>query len=163
MGHIDAEPQKIAFRLRLSAQEVVDALAPLIEAKFFSPLEKVASKRLAAASTPKAKVERAARPETETETETDIWFETFWAAYPRKVSKPDARKAFEKTNPNESTLALMLEAINRQGLAAKCSAGESRFVAHPATWLNKERWKDEDYSEPVRAGSTLGAYGSVAL
>jgi hypothetical protein len=163
-GEIDADPQKIGFRLRLSVQEVNDALAPLIAAKFFSPLGKSASTALAAASKKQAKLERAARPETETETETDISrrFAEFWSAYPRKASKPDARKAFDKIDPDQETLALMLAAIDRQGLAAKCAAGEARFVAHPATWLNKERWKDEDEA-PVRAGSTLGAYGAVAL
>jgi hypothetical protein len=145
-GEIDAEPQKIGFRLRMSEQEVNDALAPLIDAKFFSPLDKPASRRLAKASAPQAKVERAARPETETETETDISFNRFWAAYPRKVSKPDAKKAFTNINPDPALLSEMLQAIVKQGLAAKCAAGESRFVAHPATWLNKERWKDEDGS-----------------
>jgi hypothetical protein len=151
-GQIDAEPQKIGFRLRMSEQEVSDAIAPLIGAKFFSPLENLASKRLARASKPQAKVERAARPETETETEIDISFAAFWDAYPRKVSRPDAKKAFEKINPDQAVLSEMLTAIRKQGLAAKCAAGESRFVAHPATWLNKERWKDED-SADMWAGS----------
>lgn len=163
-GEIDADPQKIGFRLRLSVQEVDDALAPLMAAKFFSPLGKSASTPLAKSTKKLAKVGRAARPETEAETETDISrrFAEFWSAYPRKVSKAEAQKAFEHVNPSPELMAQMIEAIRKQGLAEKCAAGEARFVAHPATWLNKERWTDEDVAAS-RAGSTLGAYGEVAL
>jgi hypothetical protein len=59
-GRVDATPEKLAFRLRLSEQEVTDALKPLIEKEFFSHCKQPASKTL-------AKSRRAATPEAETE------------------------------------------------------------------------------------------------
>lgn len=89
--------------------------------------------------------------ETETETETDIsvndgLFEKFWDAYPRKVAKPEAVKAFRRAKATDADVQAMVSAIDRQGLAKKVKAGESRFVCHPATWLNQERWKDQEGS-----------------
>jgi hypothetical protein len=137
IGHIDADPKKLAFRLRMTVQEAEDALKPLIEQGFFSEHKQRASSAL-------AKPRSVARPETETETETERdLFVDFYEAYPRKVGKDAARKAFLRRKVDEALLARMLEAIKTQGLAQKCSAGESRFVPHPATWLNEGRWQDE--------------------
>ena len=58
-GRIDATTEKLAFRLRMTAQEVTDALKPLIDKGFFV-FEQAASK-------PLAKRKRSAVPETETE------------------------------------------------------------------------------------------------
>lgn len=60
-GAIDASSAKIAFRLRMSEQDFIDALKPLIENGFFS-LEQDASKPLA---------ECLPRDREETETETE--------------------------------------------------------------------------------------------
>jgi hypothetical protein len=67
-GLIDAEPKKLAFRLRMSLAEVVEALKPLIDNGFF-----VAEQ---AASKPLADGLRGAVPETETEAETEAFTET---------------------------------------------------------------------------------------
>lgn len=74
-------------------------------------------------------------------------FEEFWRRYPRKEAKALAKKAFErawpKLKPREADpggrLGALLAAIDHQGLAQR----EKRFVPHPATWLNGERWLDE--------------------
>ena len=58
-GSIDAEPKKIAFRLRMTEQELIDALKPLIDKGFFF-LDQEASDLL-------ADCKRDAVPETETE------------------------------------------------------------------------------------------------
>jgi hypothetical protein len=71
-------------------------------------------------------------------------FDRFYSAYPRKVGKDAARKAFAKRKPTEALLAVMLAAIAKQSLAEKCARGEAQYVPHPATWLNEGRWEDED-------------------
>ena len=38
-------------------------------------------------------------------------FTKFWAAYPKKVGKADARKKFEKLVPDESTLSAILSSL----------------------------------------------------
>lgn len=76
----------------------------------------------------------------------DAAFGRFWAAYPRKVGKADARKAFAKAwrklPPMEE------EPILTGGLErAKAAWVDAQFIPHAATWLNGERWQDEP--EPI--------------
>lgn len=63
-GSIDASPAKLAFRLRMSEKDVIDALKPLIDNGFFAA-DDVCSEVLATCL-------HGAVPETETETETEI-------------------------------------------------------------------------------------------
>ena len=70
-------------------------------------------------------------------------FARFWTAYPRKVSKETARKAFERLNPDDDLLAAMIEAIERQKLSPQWQENGGQFIPHPATWLNGRRWEDE--------------------
>lgn len=67
-------------------------------------------------------------------------FERFWKAYPKKVGKEAARKAFGKVKvPVES----LLTAIDRQKCGSQWTAENGRFIPNPATWLNQGRWEDE--------------------
>lgn len=68
-------------------------------------------------------------------------FEIWWKTYPRKVNKPAALKAFRVavTKATLETLSLGAIAYQRSNLEA-----DPRFVAHPASWLNGERWNDEE-------------------
>ena len=67
-------------------------------------------------------------------------FEAFWSDYPRKVGKGAAVKAWKaatrKTNPQaiRDGLRRQLPAMTQQ---------EPRFIPHPSTWLNSERWTDD--------------------
>ena len=70
-------------------------------------------------------------------------FDEFWQAYPRKVAKKEARKAFEKAI-REVSLPEILEAIE----AYKRGKPEYCDFCHPSTWLNQGRWEDE-YEQPV--------------
>jgi hypothetical protein len=74
-------------------------------------------------------------------------FDGFWAAYPRKVGKDAARKAFDKRKPDSTLLAQMLSAIARQIDTEQWRKDGGQFIPHPATWLNEGRWQDE--SEPI--------------
>jgi hypothetical protein len=67
-------------------------------------------------------------------------FEIFWSSYPRKVAKAQARKAFEKVMSRDDapTIEVLVSAIERY----QASISDPRFIAHPATWLNGERWLD---------------------
>lgn len=71
-------------------------------------------------------------------------FEAFWAAYPRKTAKPDAVKAFARLKPGEPVLQAMLAALARQAASEQWTKDGGQFIPHPATWLNKRRWEDED-------------------
>lgn len=79
----------------------------------------------------------------------DVRFETFWSAYPRKVGKDAARKAFGKRKPDEALLRVMLEAVAVQAQSPTWTKDGGQFIPHPSTWLNEGRWQDE--SGPARS------------
>lgn len=67
-------------------------------------------------------------------------FDQFWQAYPKKVGKQAARKAFHRAKAPVETL---LRAIARQKRSDQWSRDGGRFIPNPATWLNQGRWEDE--------------------
>lgn len=72
----------------------------------------------------------------------DDGFAAFWAAYPRKVAKDTARKAFGRAvgrMTEDDPLAVILAGIER----ALPGWTDPQFIPHPATWLNAGRWGDE--------------------
>lgn len=75
-------------------------------------------------------------------------FEAFWASYPKRVGKGQARRAFKaaRAKVDLQTLGAALEAY-----CESVKGSEARFIAHPATWLNGERWTDEAPVDPVLA------------
>ena len=66
-------------------------------------------------------------------------FDEFWKHYPRKVSKPNALKAWLKVKPDDELTKTIISAISKQNLSAR----EEQFIPHPASWLNGKRWEDE--------------------
>lgn len=74
-------------------------------------------------------------------------FDRFWAAYPRRVGKGKARKAFEKAIKT-TTLAAMLDALAWQRNQPQWVKDGGEYVPHPTTWLNQERWADEPFEVP---------------
>lgn len=67
-------------------------------------------------------------------------FDLFWSAYPKKVGKKSAKKAFDKVQVPVETL---VTAIRRQECSAQWSKDGGQFIPNPSTWLNQERWEDE--------------------
>ncbi len=68
-----------------------------------------------------------------------VQFENFWSICPRKTAKGSARKAWVKA----IKLAQPKTIIEAMETYAKSMAGKDpQYIAHPATWLNAERWLD---------------------
>jgi len=70
-------------------------------------------------------------------------FELFWKAYPRKVAKADAAKAWKKLKPDGAMITTIMEALAKYCLSHEWVKDGGQFVPHPATWLNGRRWEDE--------------------
>lgn len=87
-----------------------------------------------------------------------VGFETFWAAYPSKVGKGAAEKAFAKVNPPQDLLRRMLEALEVQKASPRWVKDGGQYVPNPATWLNQTRWLDEEATE---SGSRLELVGAI--
>ena len=69
-------------------------------------------------------------------------FDMFWIAYPKKVGKEAARKAWAKANPE---LALVLNALEWQKVSPQWF--KTQYIPHPSTWINQHRWLDEKPEE----------------
>lgn len=66
-------------------------------------------------------------------------FEEFWQAYPRKVGKPRAIKAFRAAMRRKDDPDLIISAA----LAYRNDPSRSAdYTAHPSTWLNDQRYND---------------------
>jgi hypothetical protein len=68
-------------------------------------------------------------------------FDEFWAAYPRKVGRKAAQKAFDKLAPNTELLTTILAALVAQAASPKWLM-EPQFIPHASTWINGQRWED---------------------
>jgi hypothetical protein len=91
-------------------------------------------------------------PETETETEKKEIanaisvvcakpaddFDAFWQAYPKRVGKQAAAKAFAAAKKRGATLERIM-----QGLGRYQWPPDAQFIPHPTTWLNQGRYDDE--------------------
>ena len=69
-----------------------------------------------------------------------VQFEDFWSICPRKTAKGSARKAWLKAIKTASPETI-IDGI--KAYAKSAQGTEPQYIAHPATWLNGERWSDE--------------------
>lgn len=73
----------------------------------------------------------------------DALFELFWQAYPKKIGKDAARKAFAKRRPSRTMTEIMIAAVEQQMSSPQWARDGGQFIPHPATWLNQGRWEDD--------------------
>lgn len=115
------------------------------------------SKPKAKAKQPKREKEREEEKEREIENECYARdaFETFWKAYPRKVGKDAARRAFAKVKVPVETLVAAVEA---QKSSPQWTKDNGQFIPNPATWLNQGRWEDEVETDDSRRYRDMDQY-----
>ena len=71
-------------------------------------------------------------------------FETFWQSWPRKKAKADAKKAWRKHVADIPEIGALVEIVDAQKASDQWQKEEGQYIPYPATWLNAERWTDED-------------------
>lgn len=74
-------------------------------------------------------------------TERDSEFAKFYQAYPRKVGRGQAERAWRGAIRAGAKPAEIISGLEAQLPAMR--EQDQRFVPHPATWLNGQRWLDE--------------------
>jgi hypothetical protein len=144
-GHVPNNPH---FMQRVAYLKRPANFKPLIECGFLeNPLADVSIVQADASG-----VHTNARPESESEREKkesrsalDERFEAFYSTFPKRVGKKAARKAYERAL-RDTTPERILAAIEKQ----KPQWKDPQFIPHPATWLNRGQWDDEQL--PFRAG-----------
>ena len=82
-------------------------------------------------------------PREENDIDHEVRFDRFWDAYPRKESKPAARKAFDKIRPDGELLSKMIDSIERWKRSQQWQENGGQFIPYPASWLNQRKWEDD--------------------
>ena len=67
-------------------------------------------------------------------------FDAFWAAYPRRQAKKDARKAWRVLKPSHELVATIVQHLI---VRRETRAWREGFIPLPATFIRGERWEDE--------------------
>ena len=75
----------------------------------------------------------------------DVRFEGWWEAYPKKVGKGAALKAWSKIRPSDAVCAAMLAALDWQRNQPQWTKDGGAYVPNPQTYLNQARWQDEPF------------------
>ena len=78
-------------------------------------------------------------------------FSEFWAAYPKKVAKADARKAFAAAMKRADVDDIIAGA---RRLRDDPNLPEKQYIPHPGKWLRGDQWEDEPL--PPRNGLAVG-------
>jgi hypothetical protein len=94
-------------------------------------------------------------------------FKLFWRAFPRKVGKGAAARAWTKIRPSPQLAARIVAAVETQKTWPQWMKNGGEFIPHPATWLNRGSWDDETTVAAVSPVSDIGrqnaANAGVAL
>ncbi len=72
-------------------------------------------------------------------TENSHRFAEFWSAYPRRVARNGAEKAWARLAPDDALVDRILADLGRRDWAN----ADPKFIPHPTTYLNNRRWEDE--------------------
>ena len=83
----------------------------------------------------------------------DYDFNAFWNAYPKKMAKQEAKKAWMKLKPDEEMMQEILSGLTRWKTSYEWQKNGGQFIPHPASWLNGRRWEDDipTYKPPESA------------
>lgn len=95
-------------------------------------------------NTPTQKIQKVNTTDTNTTVSTTLnidHFEAFWSAYPRKVGKAMARKAWSQKVSDDQTVMRIAVNIEQRLLQGEWS--DVKFIPHPSTYLTQERWEDD--------------------
>ena len=87
----------------------------------------------------------------------DPGFTMFWSAYPRKIAKANAMKAWAKIAPSTDMLDEIIAAVKLHSTTRDWTKDDGQFIPHPATWLNARRWEDAigSQADPFELGRAL--------
>ena len=88
-------------------------------------------------------------------------FDAFWKAYPKKVGKGAAQKAFGRLKVTDELLKTMLDAIEVQKRGEQWQKDGGQYIPNPSTWLNQRRWEDELPFTDMPMEEDASVYGGV--
>ncbi len=70
-------------------------------------------------------------------------FEEFWRAYPKRVGKAAAKRAWSRKRLDAKTSEIVAHLSARVRRDAQWLAEGGKFIPNPTTWINRDGWLDE--------------------
>jgi len=70
-------------------------------------------------------------------------FRIFWASYPKRKSKTDARKAWKQTAKSRPPLPQIVAKLEELMHSPEWRKDGGQYIPYPATWLRRGGWDDE--------------------
>lgn len=86
-------------------------------------------------------IKRLKRPDTPPKT-VGPGFATFWAAYPKKLAKGDAEKAWGQVNA-DAMADEILQSLEKHKSWKDWTKERGKFIPYPATWLRAKAWENQ--------------------
>jgi hypothetical protein len=77
-------------------------------------------------------------------------FERFWSAYPKKVGKGGAYKAWQRVKEARPSIKEIERILEQQRNSVEWNKEGGQYIPNPQTWLNQYRW--EDQLTPLQSG-----------
>lgn len=77
-------------------------------------------------------------------------FDSFYAAYPRKMKPADARKAWKQTAKDRPPLPEVMAGLERCKASREWQGDGGKFIQYPATWLRAHGWASEPTTQNGR-------------
>lgn len=78
----------------------------------------------------------------------DTDFDAFWALYPKKKSKGEAKKAWAQLKPSREIISAIMAKLPLLAASHDWTKEGGQYVPNPATWLRAEGWEDEVKDAP---------------
>ena len=91
-------------------------------------------------------------------------FDEFWKAYPRKVDKKGAARAFFRIKGLSKSFSQIMEALEKCKQSTQWKKDGGNFIPHPTTWIRQERWLSVMDNQVERPSSfDIDEYWDAAL
>lgn len=142
-GSLPCDMPKLAFRLRVTEKELVDALKPLIEHDFIEDASDMLATRKQN-RTPDLDLDSEKISDTEAHAAPlrlngATGFEDFWKAYPSKKGKQPCLDIWKRKHLAKDLPQILDDLSDRM---TRDPAWKNSCVMNPSTYLNQRRWED---------------------
>jgi hypothetical protein len=136
-----ARRREIALFNEKMSQNVTNSNESLQNVTTGNVLQRAVTPSLAVPSLTTLSTERVERRIMIKSAKPDPDFEAFWKAYPHRVAKKNALKAWQQAK-DKPPIEEILVAIETQKNSHKWKEDGGKWIPHPATWINGGRWSD---------------------
>lgn len=74
-------------------------------------------------------------------------FEAFWAAYPNKVDRDDALKAWMQLSPGKELRSHMMSVLAKHKETSRWKYANGAYIARPFVWIDQRMWDNPRFLE----------------